>query len=276
MTQSKDTWGGKWNGNADKIDAWTTSDRIANLSGLQNGNEHTQIAKLDGSLVYLDDKSFRTASQLLYYTDALRNSIPAEEAGALVTQIWVRTLIDLLIPIRSIILWAGPEGSWPREWALCDGKTYEGQPTPDLRGRMIFGGYRAADTPPGGTPQKIGNASGTAGVFNHTHPITVDNTTLSRLQIPGHTHVPEQSGSGNFLVSATSGGAYSRDGGTETKLSGISQGNVGANGAGSAAAPHNHTATSSSNTDPGVPWWSIAILMKVLNLASAPYPPPAA
>lgn len=271
VTQSKDTWGGKLNTDMDKIDAWATSDRIANLSGLQNGNEHTQIAKLDGSMVYLDDKSFRVAGQLLYYADGIRNSIPANEAGALVTQIWVRTLIDLIIPIRTIIMWAGPEGSWPAEWALCDGGTYSGQQTPDLRGRMIMAGYKNADTPPGGVTQKIGNASGTAGVFNHTHPITIDLTYLSRLQIPGHSHAAYSNNATGALVGRSSNGTYgfnSQAGGPFAQVS-IDDGNVGASGTGGSAAGHNHTASSSSNTTPGVPWWAIAILMKVKNLADA-------
>lgn len=271
VTQSRDTWGTKLNTDLDKIDAWTTQDRIANLSGLQNGNEHTQINKIDGSAIFLDDKSFRIAGQLLYYADGIRNSIPAAEAGALVTQIWVRTLVDLLLPIRSIMLWAGAEGSWPGEWALCDGGTYSGQLTPDLRGRMIMGGYKGADTPPGGATQKIGNAQGAAGVFNHIHPIAVDLAYLARTQIPGHTHVGEGTGANGTLVGRSTSGTWSltsQAGGPIANAS-LSDGNVGSNGAGAAAAGHNHTASSSSNTTPGVPWWAIAIIMKVKNFSDA-------
>jgi len=42
-------------------------------------------------------------------------------------------------PIGGIIMWSGSINEIPDGWALCDGKTYNGKQTPDLRGRFIVG-----------------------------------------------------------------------------------------------------------------------------------------
>jgi microcystin-dependent protein len=41
------------------------------------------------------------------------------------------------IPVGGIIMWSGTTP--PAGWALCDGGTYNGQITPDLRGRFVLG-----------------------------------------------------------------------------------------------------------------------------------------
>jgi hypothetical protein len=44
-------------------------------------------------------------------------------------------------PIGSIIMWAGRNVNLPSNWKLCDGTTYNGIPTPDLRNRFVVGAY---------------------------------------------------------------------------------------------------------------------------------------
>ena len=63
-------------------------------------------------------------------------------------------------------------------WCLCDGTTTNGLPVPDLRGRMIRG---ASDSVPAGS---------TGGSATHTHSLsgTVGATTLTKEQMPSHTH----------------------------------------------------------------------------------------
>jgi microcystin-dependent protein len=272
VTQSKDTWGAKLNTDMDQIDVWATQDRIANLSGLQTGKEAGQILQLDGTPIGLDHKDFRTATLPLMYADTV--VIDPLIPGQLVSQIWVQKLVDLLIPIRTIVMWAGTETDIPANWALCDGKVHDTQQTPNLIGRMIFGGYKIAPqagdmTAPSPTTMNIGTGNGTPGVFNHIHPITVDNTILSRLQIPGHTHEATGTGSNGTFVGRSTNGTWSltSQAGGPIANAAMDGGNVGSNGAGSAAAGHNHTATSTSNTTPGVPWWALALIMKVKNFA---------
>lgn len=63
-------------------------------------------------------------------------------------------------------------------WCLCDGTTTNGLPVPDLRGRMIRG---ASDSVPAGS---------TGGSEKHSHSLsgTVGATTLTKEQMPSHTH----------------------------------------------------------------------------------------
>ena len=63
-------------------------------------------------------------------------------------------------------------------WCLCDGTTTNGLPVPDLRGRMIRG---ASDSVPAGS---------TGGSETHSHSLsgTVGATTLTKEQMPSHTH----------------------------------------------------------------------------------------
>ena len=50
-----------------------------------------------------------------------------------------KSYVDTSIPIGGIIMWSGTTGtSLPSNWKLCDGSTYNGIKTPDLRGRFVL------------------------------------------------------------------------------------------------------------------------------------------
>jgi len=44
-----------------------------------------------------------------------------------------------IVPIGSIIMWTGNRVTLPSNYKLCDGTTYNGIPTPDLRNKFIIG-----------------------------------------------------------------------------------------------------------------------------------------
>ena len=82
------------------------------------------------------------------------------------------------------------------DWILCDGGSDgKGGTVPDLRGRMIRG---ASDSVPAGS---------TGGSETHTHSIscTVDATTLSVEQMPGHNHTANV---GKFHTGENNRGTY--------------------------------------------------------------------
>ncbi len=66
-----------------------------------------------------------------------------------------------------IIMWYGSESSIPDGWALCDGQTHNGVPTPDLRNRFIVGA---------GSEYNLSDTGG-----EKTHTLTID-------EIPNHGH----------------------------------------------------------------------------------------
>ena len=95
------------------------------------------------------------------------------------------------VPVGGIIAFSGTFGGdgnrFPiplgedapdMHWCLCDGTTTNGLPVPDLRGRMIRG---ASDSVPAGS---------TGGSEKHSHSLsgTVGATTLTKEQMPSHTH----------------------------------------------------------------------------------------
>lgn len=49
------------------------------------------------------------------------------------------------LPIGSIIMWKNDLASVPDGWHLCDGSTYDGKVTPDLRGHFIYGASADGD-----------------------------------------------------------------------------------------------------------------------------------
>lgn len=95
------------------------------------------------------------------------------------------------VPVGGIIAFSGSfggtgsrfpvplDGADPdTSWCLCDGTTTNGQPVPDLRGRMILGTSSAY--PKG--------SKGGAATHTHTLSGSVGATTLTVAQMPGHTH----------------------------------------------------------------------------------------
>ena len=74
------------------------------------------------------------------------------------------------IPVGGIIMWSGT--TVPAGWALCDGNTYSGQLTPNLRGRFVLGSGSVA----GLTPRTTGQTGG-----EETHPLT-------QAEMPQHSH----------------------------------------------------------------------------------------
>jgi microcystin-dependent protein len=103
-----------------------------------------------------------------------------------------------LVPTGAIIMWSGT--LIPMGWGLCDGTTYSGFPSPDLRGRFIVGVDNAPNTqivftgqylvyhngsespsvaPPDGTTLNYGLIGNKGGENGHT---------LVLAESPSHTH----------------------------------------------------------------------------------------
>jgi microcystin-dependent protein len=143
-----------------------------------------------------------------------------------------KSYVDTSIPVGGIIMWSGTTGtSLPSNWKLCDGSTYNGITTPDLRGRFVL----SSTTPTsangnialaGGLSTRNVNATGgvetvallEAQMPSHSHSVSA--TTVSNgshnhtINDPGHRHL---TGSGGGVRSSYSyqSGTYDTVGGPE-------------------------------------------------------------
>lgn len=107
------------------------------------------------------------------------------------TKAYANTAAAKAVPSGVIVMWSGSAGNVPAGWTLCNGSSG----TPDLRGRFVLGG--------GGTY----NPGATGGE---------ETVTLTKSQIPSHTHklfVTESgfTGSGMDVFSYGQAGAYTSD-----------------------------------------------------------------
>lgn len=78
------------------------------------------------------------------------------------------------IPIGGIIMWSG--STIPDGWALCDGGTHNGHPTPNLLDRFVVGAHVPSSGPAGDPPYELGDTGG------------ANTVTLAASQIPPHQH----------------------------------------------------------------------------------------
>ena len=111
-----------------------------------------------------------------------------------------KAYVDNSIPIGGIIMWSGTVGtSLPSNWKLCDGTTYNGITTPDLRGRFVLSSGQGG----GLTNRTIGNAGGVETVtltvdqmpsHNHSGATTSDNSTNNG----SHSHTNATAAIGNY------------------------------------------------------------------------------
>ena len=84
-----------------------------------------------------------------------------------------------IVPIGIIAMWSGAADEVPDGWALCDGGTYEGRETPDLRGRFIVGVNSASAGR--GRNDKLSEYGPRATGGEEKHTLNVD-------EMPSHTH----------------------------------------------------------------------------------------
>jgi microcystin-dependent protein len=110
-----------------------------------------------------------------------------------------KSYVDTSIPVGGIIMWSGTTGtSLPSNWKLCDGSTYNGITTPDLRGRFVL-----SSTTPTSANGNIALAGGLS-TRNVNATGGVETVALLEAQMPSHSHsvsaVTVSNGSHNHTI----------------------------------------------------------------------------
>ena len=191
-----------------------------------------------------------------------------------------KSYVDTSIPIGGIIMWSGVGVTLPSNWKLCDGTTYNGVTTPDLRGRFILSSGQGS----GLTNRTTGGTGGAETVSlnqehmpSHSHGVAGTYTTNNNEG--GHTHSVSASGTPQLPVYASQMLIYN---GQQIFLVSNVQGDSGINRAsygtvsvsGTAAntleAHHKHTVTISESTrgsnqahENMPPFYVLAFIMRV-------------
>lgn len=276
------TWGNRLNADLDALDAWLSDVNKMLSTSIQNGGNLTGTFvdyDANGNAIsparnLAEDESFRTMKNLLLYSGTLiddpLNDIPANRPGAMVPQIWVRKLIDMLFPVGTILMWAGTTvASIPYGWTPCNGIRPPGTEVtpPNLQGRFPLGAY----TELASVGLRPGDSYGAAAVFGHTHTITVNGHALTYNQLPPHVHNTDAPGSDQIICRRTTGGTYAISGGGNPDGFGLGSVDDAAkinNGTTPylQSLPHNHGATSAGDNAPP-PYWAVLYIMKYKNLA---------
>jgi hypothetical protein len=91
-------------------------------------------------------------------------------------------ILNAMLPIGAIMIWSGLDSEAPAGWHICDGGTYGGLVSPDLRDRFVIGA---------GGAYSVGDTGGPAawnGTIAPTGSITVGNHTLTIAELPAHAH----------------------------------------------------------------------------------------
>jgi len=103
-----------------------------------------------------------------------------------------------ILPNGVIMIWSGAENYVPKGWAICNGQTYNGYTTPDLRGRFVLAAGQGTNL-----TNRIRNETGGAETVTlsldemPTHNHIAGNTTTVQTTTDGtHTHVASAANNG--------------------------------------------------------------------------------
>ena len=109
-----------------------------------------------------------------------------------------KSYVDTSIPVGGIIMWNGAGVTLPSNWKLCDGSTYNGITTPDLRGRFVL-----SSTTPTSANGNIALAGGLS-TRNVNATGGVETVQLAETHMPSHSH-SVSARTGNASGQATDG-----------------------------------------------------------------------
>ncbi len=91
-------------------------------------------------------------------------------------------LVAAVMPLGCIMIWSGTDANVPTNWHICDGGTYGGYATPDLRDRFVVGAgsaYAVNDT---------GGPASWNGTITPTGSVTIGDHALTTAELPTHAH----------------------------------------------------------------------------------------
>jgi len=172
----------QWN-----ITDWILITELTNILCLLSGKVFNHLeTQYDYSKSDIDSHNHNTR----YYTKTLAdntfftliNSVSLEMDADKLDGEHYTDLLGVTLPVGAILAWSGTDSNIPTNWHICDGGTYEGILSPDLRNRFVPGsGNLYANNSTGG-PETWN------GIITPTANITIADHILTLLELPNHDH----------------------------------------------------------------------------------------
>jgi hypothetical protein len=161
-------------------DAWAASHL---LSGAAFNHVETQWdeIKTDADAHNHDTRYYtKTLSDATFFTASTSYSL-SMDADMLDGQHF-SDLLASVMPLGATMIWSGTDATVPSGWHICDGGTYGGLASPDLRDRFVIGA--GGDYDPG---DNAGPATYN-GTITPTGSVTIGNHQLTTAELPAHNH----------------------------------------------------------------------------------------
>jgi len=161
-------------------DPWTTSDLHLSSGAAWNHIETQWTAiKADADAHNHDTRYYTKASaDATFFSTSFYTGFDCD----LLDGQHFSDLLAAVMPLGAIMIWSGTDANVPSGWHICDGGTYGGKASPDLRDRFVIGaGGAYAVNATGGPDAWNGAIAATGTTIIGTHQLTTD-------EMPLHSH----------------------------------------------------------------------------------------
>lgn len=162
-------------------DPWTSTHRLS-AKALNHIETQWDQTKADADAHDHDTRYYpRSTADVTFFSLSYRSGFDAD----LLDGKHYSDILAVVLPTGTIMAWYGTDSTIPSGWHICDGGTYGGKASPDLRDRFIIGA---------GGSYAVGATAGPAtwdGTVSPTGTVTVTVHTLTTDELPAHTHTYE-------------------------------------------------------------------------------------
>jgi len=158
-------------------------------------------------------------------------------------------LVAAVMPLGAIMIHSGTDATVPTGWHICDGGTYGGKVSPDLRDRFVIGAGGAYAVNATGGPATWN------GTITPTGSPTIGDHALTTAELPAHTHDFHEHYAQRTLYSSLYGGPTWQYTSTTAQT-------INAQATGDGAHGHTGSTASINGVDPRPLFYSLYYIMK--------------
>jgi hypothetical protein len=157
---------------------WAGTDRITG-EALNHLETQWDVIKADADIHTHDARYYpKATADVTFFSTSFYTGFDAD----LLDGNHFSALVAAVMPLGAIMIWSGTDANVPSGWHICDGGTYGGKVSPDLRDRFVVGAgdtYAVNDT---GGPATWNSTVTPTGI------VTVGNHILTTAELPVHDH----------------------------------------------------------------------------------------